>query len=68
MKNILNTCFDKSPAVGALSSGSDSGIVSTTSLKSSSPVQPIHWPLQSITTGATAVTNPPALYEIKNTN
>lgn len=57
---ILNTWFDFSPAVGALSSGSASGI-GVLGSKSCIPDQPIHVPWHSTTTGATAVTNPPAL-------
>jgi len=54
------TWLDLSPAVGALSSGSDSGIGSL-GFKSNEPDHPIHVPLHSTTTGATAVTRPPAL-------
>ncbi|KAE9544410.1 hypothetical protein AGLY_001589 [Aphis glycines] len=43
-----------SPAVGALSSGSDSGIGSL-GFKSNEPDHPIHVPLHSTTTGATAI-------------
>jgi len=60
------TWLDLSPAVGALSSGSDSGIGSL-GFKSNEPDHPIHVPLHSTTTGATAVTRPPALWiEQKN--
>lgn len=63
------TWFDLRPAVGVWSFGSDSGISS--SLKSDgrwSPGQPTHKPFPLITTGATAVTKPPALKEIKNSS
>lgn len=56
------TCSERSPAVGVWSLGSLSGIKS--SLKSDgrcNPGHPTHSPLPFITTGATAVTNPPAL-------
>ena len=46
------------PAVGDVSLGSDSGM--TASLSTSDQGQPTHTPLLWITTGATAVTRPPA--------
>jgi hypothetical protein len=57
---FYHTCSDKSPAVGVVSSGSDSGIGS--SEFKCIPGQPTQTPLERITTGATAVTKPPALY------
>lgn len=62
--NKLFTWLDLSPAVGALSSGSDSGI-GVLGSKSNRPDHPIHVPLHSTTTGATAVTRPPALIRVK---
>jgi hypothetical protein len=59
---MLVTCLERSPDVGALSSGSDSGMNSKGSLVCS-PDHPIHSPPQSTTTGATAVTKPPALQQ-----
>lgn len=62
---MLGTCFDESPEVGVLSLGSASGIASSLG-RSCIPGQPIHKPLHSTTTGATAVTSPPALKHRKH--
>ena len=53
-----------SPAVGLLSSDDDSGTLASncSSLSWQSPVHPTHRPWHLITTGATAVTKPPALH------
>lgn len=59
-KYIFITFSDLRPAVGVISFGSDSGIGSFGSSKCI-PGHPIHKPLPFITTGATAVTKPPAL-------
>ena len=56
----VQTCSDLSPAVGVWSLGFDSGIGSCGSSKCI-PDQPTHSPLPRMTTGHTAVTNPPAL-------
>lgn len=56
----LLTFLDFNPAVGARSLGSDSGMGSLGSSKWI-PGHPTHKPLPLITTGATAVTKPPAL-------
>lgn len=56
----LRTLLDFNPAVGVISDGSDSGIGSSGSSRCM-PGHPTHNPLQFTTTGATAVTNPPAL-------
>lgn len=56
----LHTLSDLRPAVGVMSDGSDSGIASFGSSKCI-PGHPTHKPPPLITTGATAVTKPPAL-------
>ena len=56
---LCYTFSDNKPAVGVLSFGSDSGMGSLSSSKC--PGHPTHIPLDWITTGATAVTSPPAL-------
>lgn len=59
--NRINvTWSERKPAVGVWSLGSDSGISPSGSFEWS-PGQPTHKPLPFITTGATAVTKPPAL-------
>lgn len=58
----LLTLSDRSPLVGVLSWGSDSGMGSLSSLRWM-PGQPTQIPLQRTTTGATAVTRPPALQQ-----
>lgn len=60
INTVWLTFFDLSPAVGVISLGSDSGIGSLGSSKWI-PGQPTHKPLPFTTTGATAVTKPPAL-------
>lgn len=50
---------ERNPAVGVVSLGSDSGILSPSSKWT--PGHPIHNPFPWTTTGATAVTKPPAL-------
>lgn len=57
---FAQTWLDLSPAVGVWSLGFDSGMGSWGSSKWM-PDQPTHNPLPRITTGHTAVTNPPAL-------
>lgn len=59
----LHTFSDFKPAVGVMSDGSDSGIGSFGSFKWI-PGHPTHKPPPFITTGATAVTKPPALEKI----
>lgn len=59
------TWSERKPAVGVWSVGSDSGISPKGSFEWR-PGHPTHKPLPLITTGATAVTKPPALkFEIK---
>lgn len=53
------TLSERNPAVGVVSLGSDSGIFSPSSKWT--PGHPIHNPFPCTTTGATAVTKPPAL-------
>ena len=60
-RTLLSFTFsDRRPAVGVMSSGSDSGMGSF-GLARCNPGHPTHSPLPLITTGATAVTKPPAL-------
>lgn len=60
----LFTWSERRPAVGVWSVGSDSGISPNGSVEWS-PGHPTHNPLPFITTGATAVTKPPALKKRK---
>lgn len=62
IRSKLYTCLDKRPAVGVHFPSIDSGMAGSISPGSRKiPGHPTHNPLHRATTGATAVTSPPAL-------